>query len=34
VVASCIALTIAIITISYQSIGAALLQPLKGLRSE
>ncbi|MGB2759315.1 MAG: FtsX-like permease family protein, partial [Maribacter stanieri] len=33
-VASGIALTIAIITISYQSIGAALLQPLKGLRSE
>jgi putative ABC transport system permease protein len=33
-VASCIALTIAIITISYQSIGAALLQPLKGLRTE
>ena len=32
--ASLIALTIAIITISYQSIGAALLQPLKGLRSE
>ncbi|MER3319546.1 MAG: FtsX-like permease family protein [Allomuricauda sp.] len=29
-----IALAIAVLTISYQSIGAALLQPTKGLRSE
>ncbi|SIP93854.1 ABC transporter permease [Maribacter ulvicola] len=33
-VAACIALTIAILTISYQSIGAALIQPLKSLRKE
>lgn len=32
--AAIIALIIAIVTISYQSIGAALIQPLKNLRSE
>lgn len=34
IVASCIAMTIAILTISYQSIGAALIQPMKNLRKE
>ncbi|WP_405412502.1 ABC transporter permease [Maribacter sp. Asnod1-A12] len=33
-VAGLIALTIAILTISYQSVGAALIQPLKSLRKE
>ncbi|MDO1499299.1 FtsX-like permease family protein [Winogradskyella maritima] len=33
-IAGFIALTIAILTISYQSIGAALIQPLKSLRKE
>jgi len=33
-VAACIALTIAVLTISYQSVGAALIQPLKSLRKE
>ncbi|TLP82664.1 ABC transporter permease [Maribacter sp. ACAM166] len=33
-VASLIALTIAILTISYQSVSAALIKPLKGLRTE
>lgn len=32
--AGCIALTIAILTISYQSIGAALIKPLKSLRTQ
>ena len=34
IVASCIAMTIAILTISYQSIGAALIQPMKNLRKQ
>jgi len=34
VVAGFIALTIAVLTISYQSVGAALIQPLKSLRKE
>ena len=32
--AGVIALCIAVLTISYQSIGAAFLQPTKGLRNE
>jgi putative ABC transport system permease protein len=32
--AAIIALIIAIVTISYQSIGAALVKPLKSLRTE
>ncbi|MBO6534186.1 MAG: hypothetical protein JJ967_14185, partial [Muricauda sp.] len=32
--AALIALGVAIVTISYQSIGAALLKPTKGLRTE
>ncbi len=32
--AGCIAVAIAVLTISYQSVGAALIKPLKSLRSE